>query len=161
CTATDVYNLMSTFNERGHEISSDMSTPSNHDDPSHIFLLRLSNLTMYRVCSSYVQCIPLGYSPFIFSCRDPVQRFHVTTNHAISNSRRWEVASMRRRTRATRSNRQRTMLGLLYLEHVKSAVLVSLRSPESQRSYRKSIDDFHLLVLLGASAVHQQTMVTR
>ena len=28
------------------------------------------------------------------------------------------------------------------MEHVKSAVLVSLRSPESQRSYRRSIDDF-------------------
>ena len=28
------------------------------------------------------------------------------------------------------------------LELVKSAVLVTLRSPESQRSYRRSIDDF-------------------
>jgi hypothetical protein len=28
------------------------------------------------------------------------------------------------------------------LEHVKSAVLLSLRSPESQRSYQHSIDDF-------------------
>src|SRR5262249_35327599 len=32
---------MSTFNERGHEISSDMPTPSNDDDSSHSFLLRV------------------------------------------------------------------------------------------------------------------------
>jgi hypothetical protein len=49
---------------------------------------------------------------------------------------------MKRRTKARRSNRQKTKLGLPDLEHVKSAVLVSLRSPESQRSYRRSIDDF-------------------
>jgi len=46
---------------------------------------------------------------------------------------------MRRRTKARRQNRQKTKLGLPDLEHVKSAVL---RSPESQRSYRRSIDDF-------------------
>jgi site-specific recombinase XerD len=49
---------------------------------------------------------------------------------------------MRRKTRTRRQNRQRTKLGLPDLEHVKSAVLVSLRSPESQRSNRRSIDDF-------------------
>ncbi len=49
---------------------------------------------------------------------------------------------MRRRTKARRQNRQKTKLGLPDLEHVKSAVLVSLRSPESQRSYRRSIDEF-------------------
>jgi site-specific recombinase XerD len=48
---------------------------------------------------------------------------------------------MRRKTKR-KSNRQSTKLGLPDLEHVKSAVLVSLRSPESQRSYRRSIDDF-------------------
>jgi hypothetical protein len=41
-----------------------------------------------------------------------------------------------------KSNRWKTKLGLPDLEHAKSAVLVSLRSPESQRSYRRSIDDF-------------------
>src|SRR5215467_8229444 len=51
-------------------------------------------------------------------------------------------ASMKKITKARRSNRQKTKLGLPDLEHVKSAVLVSLRSPESQRSYRHSIDDF-------------------
>ena len=47
-----------------------------------------------------------------------------------------------RRRKARRQNRQKIKLGLPDLEHVKSAVLVSLRSPESQRSYRRSIDDF-------------------
>ena len=49
---------------------------------------------------------------------------------------------MKGRTKARKQNRQKTKLGLPDLEHVKSAVLVSLRSPESQRSYRRSIDDF-------------------
>jgi hypothetical protein len=49
---------------------------------------------------------------------------------------------MRRKTRTKKQKRQRTKLCLPDLEHVKSAVLVSLRSPESQRSYRRSIDDF-------------------
>jgi hypothetical protein len=35
-------------------------------------------------------------------------------------------------------------LGLPDLEQAKSAVLASLRSPESQRSYRHSIDEFVL-----------------
>jgi len=61
---------------------------------------------------------------------------------------------MKRRAKARRSNLQKTKVGLPDLEHVKSAVLVSLRSPEPQRSYRRSIDD--LLVLLGALAVFQQ-----
>ena len=49
---------------------------------------------------------------------------------------------MKSKTRTRRSDRQKTKLGLPDLEHVKSAVLVSLRSPESQRSYRHSIEDF-------------------
>lgn len=43
---------------------------------------------------------------------------------------------MRRRKQARRKNRQKSELGLPDLEHVKSAVLVSLRSQESQRNYR-------------------------
>ena len=35
---------MSTLDKRRHELGSDMSTPSNDDDPSHSFLLRLSTL---------------------------------------------------------------------------------------------------------------------
>jgi len=68
---------------------------------------------------------------------------------------------MRRRTRATRSNRQRTKLGLPDLEHVKSAVLVSLRSPESQRSYRKSIDDFISWYCSEPRLSFSKTVVTR
>ena len=49
---------------------------------------------------------------------------------------------MRRKIRTRKPNRHRTKLGLPDLEHVKSAVIVSLRSPESQRSYRHSIEDF-------------------
>jgi hypothetical protein len=42
----------------------------------------------------------------------------------------------------SRHNRQKTKLGLPDLEHAKVAVIVSLRSFESQRSYRHSIDEF-------------------
>jgi len=49
---------------------------------------------------------------------------------------------MRRKARTRKPNRQKTKLGLPDLEHVKSTVLVSLPSPESQRSYRRSTDDF-------------------
>jgi hypothetical protein len=49
---------------------------------------------------------------------------------------------MKRKTKRARSTRAKSKLGLPDLEHAKSAVLVSLRSLESQRSYRRSIDDF-------------------
>jgi hypothetical protein len=49
---------------------------------------------------------------------------------------------MRRKAKGRNSNRQKTKLGLPDLEHVKSTVPVSLRSPESQRNYQHSIDDF-------------------
>jgi hypothetical protein len=49
---------------------------------------------------------------------------------------------MRSKMRTRKPNRHKTKLGLPDLEHVKSAVIVSLRSPESQRSYRHSIEDF-------------------
>ena len=55
---------------------------------------------------------------------------------------RKEAALMRWRPRKHKSNRSKAKLGLPDLEHAKSAVIVSLRSPESQRSYRRSIDDF-------------------
>src|SRR5882762_1910382 len=49
---------------------------------------------------------------------------------------------MKRKIRKRKPSRLKSKLGLPDLEHVKSAVLVSLRSPESQRSYRHSIEDF-------------------
>jgi len=72
---------------------------------------------------------------------DSVQGAHVTANHAIPSSSRLKVAPMRRKTSIRKQNRRKAKLGLPDLEHIKSAVLVSLRSPESQRSYRPSIDD--------------------
>src|SRR5246127_5851947 len=68
---------------------------------------------------------------------------------------------MRRKTRRRISNRQRTKLGLPDLEHVKSAVLVSLRSPESQRSYRRSIDDFVCWYCSEPRLSFNKTVVTR
>jgi site-specific recombinase XerD len=68
---------------------------------------------------------------------------------------------MKRRTKARRSNRLRTKLGLPDLEHVKSAVLVSLRSPESQRSYRRSIDDFVCWYCSEPWLSFNKTVVTR
>ena len=41
-----------------------------------------------------------------------------------------------------RQTQLKTKLGLPDLEHAKLAVIVSLRSFESQRSYRHSIDEF-------------------
>ena len=72
-----------------------------------------------------------------------------------------EVASMKRRTKMRRSNRQKTKLGLPDLEQVKSAVLVSLRSPESQRSYRHSIDDFVCWYCSEPRLSFNKTVVTR
>jgi len=68
---------------------------------------------------------------------------------------------MKRKTKARRSNRQKTKLGLPDLEHVKSAVLVSLRSPESQRSYRRSIDDFVCWYCSEPRLSFNKTVVTR
>src|SRR5215469_14730391 len=72
---------------------------------------------------------------------------------------RWPL--MKRRTKTRRSNRQKTKLGLPDLEHVKSAVLVSLRSPESQRSYRHSIDDFVCWYCSEPRLSFNKTVVTR
>ena len=68
---------------------------------------------------------------------------------------------MKRRTKARKQNRQKTKLGLPDLEHVKSAVLVSLRSPESQRSYRRSIDDFVCWYCSEPRLSFNKTVVTR
>src|SRR5262249_5987905 len=78
----------------------------------------------------------------IITCLGCVEELDGMANPAIPSFPRREVVSMRRKPRTRKPNRQRTKLGLPDLEHVKSAVLVSLRSPESQRSYRRSINDF-------------------
>ena len=68
---------------------------------------------------------------------------------------------MRRKTRNQKMNRLKTKLGLPDLEHVKSTVLVSLRSPESQRSYRRSIDDFVCWYRSEPRLSFNKTVVTR
>jgi len=68
---------------------------------------------------------------------------------------------MRRKIRTKKPNRHKTKLGLPDLEHVKSAVLVSLRSPESQRSYRRSIEDFVSWYCSEPRLSFNKTVVTR
>src|ERR1700757_1882713 len=68
---------------------------------------------------------------------------------------------MRRRAKTRRTSRQKGKLGLPDLEHVKSAVLVSFRSPESQRSYRRSIDDFVCWYCSEPRLSFNKTVVTR
>jgi site-specific recombinase XerD len=68
---------------------------------------------------------------------------------------------MKRNAKRARSNRQRAKLGLPDLEHAKAAVLVSLRSPESQRSYRRSIDDFVCWYCSEPRLSFNKTVVTR
>jgi len=68
---------------------------------------------------------------------------------------------MRRKIRTRKPNRHKTKLGLPDLEHVKSAVIVSLRSPESQRSYRRSIEDFVSWYCSEPRLSFNKTVVTR
>lgn len=56
---------------------------------------------------------------------DPVQQLRVTANRAIPSSAHLEVASIRRKTRTRKQDRQRNKLVLPDLEHVKSAVIVT------------------------------------
>jgi hypothetical protein len=49
---------------------------------------------------------------------------------------------MRSKTKKRRLARRKTKLGLPDLDHAKAAVLASLCSPESQRSYRHAIEEF-------------------
>jgi site-specific recombinase XerD len=68
---------------------------------------------------------------------------------------------MGRKAKRGKANRAKTRLGLPDLEHAKSAVLVSLRSPESQRSYRRSIDDFVCWYCSEPRLSFNKTVVTR
>jgi site-specific recombinase XerD len=76
------------------------------------------------------------------------------------NSRK-EAAAMRRKAKRGKGTHAKTKLGLPDLEHAKSAVLVSLRSPESQRSYRRSIDDFVCWYCSEPRLSFNKTVVTR
>jgi hypothetical protein len=68
---------------------------------------------------------------------------------------------MKRNAKRRKSDRPKTKLGLPDLEQAKSAVLVSLRSPESQRSYRRSIDDFVHWYCSEPRLSFNKTVVTR
>jgi site-specific recombinase XerD len=74
---------------------------------------------------------------------------------------RLEAATMKRSTRRRKQNRQKTKLALPDLEHTKAAVLDSLRSPESQRGYRRSIDDFVRWYCSEPRLSFNKTVVTR
>jgi site-specific recombinase XerD len=74
---------------------------------------------------------------------------------------RWEAVSMRKKLKRRKANRAKSKLGLPDLEHAKSAVLVSLRSPESQRSYRRSIEDFVCWYCSEPRLSFNKTVVTR
>jgi site-specific recombinase XerD len=68
---------------------------------------------------------------------------------------------MKRMAKGRKSNRLKTKLGLPDLEQAKSAVLISLRSPESQRSYSRSIDDFVLWYCSEPRLSFNKAVVTR
>lgn len=57
--------------------------------------------------------------------------------------------------------RPKTKLGLPDLEQARAAVLASLRSPESQRSYRHAIDEFVLWYCSEPRLSFNKTVVTR
>src|SRR5215469_17743768 len=69
-----------------------------------------------------------------------------------------EAAGMSRhgKGKCPKPKRPKTKLGLPDLDHSKSAVLDSLRSPESKRGYRHAIDEIYSVVLLRAAPVVQQ-----
>ncbi len=68
---------------------------------------------------------------------------------------------MRKKMKRRKGDRTKSKLGLPDLEHAKSAVLVSFRSPESQRSYRRSIEDFVCWYCSEPRLSFNKTVVTR
>jgi site-specific recombinase XerD len=66
-----------------------------------------------------------------------------------------------RKTKRRKIARLKTKLGLPDLEQAKAAVLASLRSPESQRSYRHSIDEFVFWYCSEPRLSLNKTVVTR
>ena len=68
---------------------------------------------------------------------------------------------MRTKRNRVKAIRLKTRLGLPDLEQARSAVLVSLRSSESQRSYRRSIDDFVGWYCSEPRLSFNKTVVTR
>ena len=63
--------------------------------------------------------------------------------------------------KAPKPKRPKTKLGLPDLDHSKSAVLDSLRSPESKRGYRHAIDEFIQWYCSEPRLSFNKTVVTR
>ena len=68
---------------------------------------------------------------------------------------------MKRKIKRGKGVRHKAKLGLPDLENAKSIVLVSLRSPESQRSYRHSINEFVAWYCSAPRLSFNKTVVTR
>lgn len=68
---------------------------------------------------------------------------------------------MRRKSKNGKRIRPKTKLGLPDLELAKATVLVSLRSPESQRSYQHSIDEFVAWYCSAPRLSFNKTVVVR
>jgi hypothetical protein len=68
---------------------------------------------------------------------------------------------MRSKNKKRRPSRWKTKLGLPDLDHSKAAVLASLHSPESQRSYRHAIDEFVGWYCSEPRLSFNKTVVTR
>ena len=66
-----------------------------------------------------------------------------------------------RKAKRRKIARLKTKLGLPDLEQAKSAVLASLRSPGSQRSYRHAIDEFVFWYCSEPRLSFNKTVVTR
>lgn len=70
-------------------------------------------------------------------------------------------AAKREKSSRRRPTRLKAKLGLPDLEQAKAAVLASLLSPESQRSYGHSIDEFVLWYCSEPRLSFNKTIVTR
>jgi hypothetical protein len=68
---------------------------------------------------------------------------------------------MRSKSKKRKLARRKTKLGLPDLDHAKAAVLASLHSPESQRSYRHAIDGFVGWYCSEPGLSFNKTVVTR
>jgi hypothetical protein len=77
-----------------------------------------------------------------------------------SHSSRSEAASVRKMKRR-KAARLKTKLGLPDPDQAETAILASLRSPESQRSHRHSIDGFVLWYCSEPRLSFNKTAVTR
>lgn len=68
---------------------------------------------------------------------------------------------MKSKSKKRKLARRKTKLGLPDLDHAKAAVLASLHSPESQRSYRHAIDEFVGWYCSEPRLSFNKTVVTR